>query len=39
MSISSILAFSVGLFGIFGKKIEKGGHSFFFFEEPDFTRL
>ncbi len=39
MSISSILAFSVTLLGIFGKKVGASERSFWFFEEPDFSRL
>lgn len=39
MSISSVLAFSVALFGIFGKKVEIGERSFWLFEEPDFSQL
>lgn len=39
MSISSVLAFSVTLLGIFGKKVGRGEYSFLFWEEPDFSQL
>lgn len=39
MSISGILAFSVSIFSIFGKKVKIGERSFLLFEEPDFTRF